>query len=138
MKGDVDGNEDTPLVVVIDDNEDDRYLLRHVLRRAVPEANMVEYEAADLAVEDFADDVRFHGRFGGTRVVVMLDINMPRMTGFEFLERVCEARRDDMKVVILSASESPRDRERAALFPVVVDTLAKPVSRDRLRELVGG
>ena len=68
----------------------------------------------------------------------MLDINMPRMTGFEFLERVGEARRRDMSVVILSASDCPRDRERAAQFPVVVDTLAKPVTRARLREIVVG
>ena len=138
MRGGVDGNEDTPFVVVIDDNEDDRYLLRHVLRRAVPDATMVEYEAADLAIEDFADEARFRDRFGTGRVVVMLDINMPRMTGFEFLERVGAARRDDMKVVILSASDSPQDRECAARFPVVTDTLAKPLSKARLRELVVG
>lgn len=52
--------------------------------------------------------------------IVLLDINMPRMSGFEFLEVI---RKDEKlcfsRVYILTTSDLPSDRERASTLDVV-------------------
>ncbi len=125
----------TPSIVVVDDDEDDRFLMRRMLRRVKADAEVIEYEAADAALGDFLDEARYRRRFPGA-VLLFLDINMPRMSGFEFLERIAAVPRRGLQVILLSASESPRDRERAATFEVVSATLAKPISKAKLVELL--
>lgn len=74
--------------------------------------------------------------------VVLLDINMPRMSGFE-LVAAYEAWRDEHlrpdeplpAVVMLTSSEQPRERERAASHPLVKGFLVKPPSADDARWL---
>lgn len=124
------------MVVVVDDNEDDRFLARRMLKRVDPGVEIIEYAAADLALSDFVDDDRFAARFVGARPLLLLDINMPRMTGFEFLDELGEQRCARIDVVILSASDSPFDRERAATYPAVVQCREKPLTRSLIGELL--
>lgn len=67
--------------------------------------------------------------------LVLLDLNLPKVNGFEFLERV---RRDSalkiLPVVILSSSTARSDRERAAALGVKA-YLQKPDDLDRQTEL---
>ncbi len=123
-------------VAVVDDDDSDRFLFQRMLQRVDPEATIVEYAAADLALPDFLDDDRFSQCFPHGRPLVVLDINMPRMSGFEFLDVVASRREAQMDVVILTASDNPSDRERAASYAIVKDILVKPVSRAVLRELL--
>jgi CheY-like chemotaxis protein len=124
-------------IVIVDDNDDDRFLFRRMLQRVVPDTEVIEYEAADLALPDFADDERFAARFGESRPLVMLDINMPRMSGFEFLDVLGPEKGARIDVIIVSASDSPCDRERAAAFGMVRRTVEKPMTRPVIVELFG-
>lgn len=123
-------------VVVVDDDDDDRFLFQRMLQGVDPEATVIEYAAADLALPDFLDDDRFHRCFPHGRPLVMLDINMPRMSGFEFLDVIAARREAQMDVVILTASDNPSDKERASSYAIVKGILVKPVSRAVLRALL--
>lgn len=63
--------------------------------------------------------------------LVLLDVNMPVMTGIELLERL--EKLDPMKrrrlppIVMMTASEDPRDRARAESFEAVRGFLVKPL-----------
>jgi len=53
-------------------------------------------------------------KVGGNYSMVLLDLFMPGMNGFEFLEAVRSDRRlHKLPVVVLSGSTNPEDRERA-------------------------
>ena len=63
--------------------------------------------------------------------VIFLDINMPEMDGFQFLdeyEKLPENQRMQMKVVLLSTSESFKDLNRANKNPYVRKFLNKPLT----------
>lgn len=66
--------------------------------------------------------------------VILLDLNMPVMDGFTFLEafkRINLPRIDDVNIIIVSSSEDPRDIARAQQFGIT-KYLSKPLSEERL------
>ena len=66
----------------------------------------------------------------GDLSLILLDLGMPRMDGWEFLSRLGRSRDRRVPVVLLSGLAYIRDA------PGVADFLAKPIRPDRLLEFV--
>lgn len=70
--------------------------------------------------------------------VILLDVNMPRMNGFEFLEeyaRMPEPVRSGVMLLMLTSSMLDRDRQRAEAHPFVSGFLDKPLTGEKLSRL---
>ncbi|NNE91079.1 MAG: response regulator [Verrucomicrobiales bacterium] len=68
--------------------------------------------------------------------VVILDLKMPKIDGFEVLERIrSNPRLKDLQVVILTSSRDTRDLERAKIFDPA-GYLIKPVDSDQFNKLI--
>ena len=107
-------------VMVVDDNETDLLLTRLTLERSGITGHLVLMRSAGDALAHLAGT-------GPAVDLILLDVNMPGMDGFEFLDR--HARRDlpPVSVVMLSASIDPADRARALAHAFVLDYLIKPL-----------
>jgi CheY-like chemotaxis protein len=71
--------------------------------------------------------------------ILFLDINMPGITGWEFLERYHRLKEEIKKhitVYILSSSLDPQDIEKARVDKAVKGFLSKPLYIDLIREIV--
>ncbi len=71
--------------------------------------------------------------------LVFLDINMPKMTGWEFLEeykKLSTEQQAENIIVMLSTSSHPDDLKRADENPIIKEYRGKPLSEDILHELV--
>lgn len=70
-------------------------------------------------------------------VLILLDINMPVMNGFEFLAAYAQLppAQHQAKVVMLTTSMLPRDLERVQLLPVS-GVLDKPLTTEKLELLL--
>ncbi|MBC85871.1 MAG: hypothetical protein CL677_01735 [Bdellovibrionaceae bacterium] len=130
-------------VLIVDDNENDRYLLSRQLEETGLEIKSFEKTDGKSALEFFEDyDVnrkKYPEHYPPH--IVFLDINMPLVNGYEFLQKFAELRtKVDIKacvVMMFTSSEREEDRKKALSFDFVSDYLIKgDFSSEQLREKI--
>jgi len=119
-------------IYLIDDVELVNLMHLVLLRRLGLEDKVISFTNPEKALD--------HLRFQETNsepILILLDINMPEMTGFEFLEfMVLEEFPTNIDVVIVTSSIFDEDRTLAASFPKFVkDFVSKPLRTEKLEEL---
>jgi CheY-like chemotaxis protein len=115
-------------IVLIDDSEPDLIYSRIVLERVGLAREVHAFESARDALAWLTDPD------SSGADLILLDINMPGMDGFAFLDALKQARgcEPDIslgKVVMLTSSPDPGDRDRAATYPCVRGYLVKPLDK---------
>lgn len=122
-------------ILLVDDDEATNYISSFVIKRAgIADELFVAQngkEALELLQERCASETATLPQ------LVLLDINMPVMDGFKFLElwqAVDCPERASVKVAVLSTSLDPRDLERVKGFGVK-EFLNKPLTKEKLHRL---
>lgn len=67
--------------------------------------------------------------------LILLDLNMPDINGWSFLQ-ILEENEFAIDVVIVSSTISPAERLKAYSFPQVKDFLTKPLTYDKIKHLL--
>ena len=67
--------------------------------------------------------------------IIFLDINMPEMTGWEFLDKYSTLDIKHSQIVMLTTSLLPSDLQKAKDHPLVHSFLNKPLEKDNLQKL---
>lgn len=124
-------------VLLVDDDQTTNYLNQLLLRRlALTEKVLVAgngREALALLAEHCPEP-----GVAGCPSLILLDVNMPVMNGFEFLDAYAQlpaAQRQAVVVVMLTTSLHPQDVERARQMQVA-DFLSKPLTSKNLTEIL--
>lgn len=116
-------------VMLIDDERVDQMMYKRILDRSGMARDIIGFTYAEDALAYLADPAQ------PSVDMIFLDINMPRMTGFEFLEaagNTLGAGFQTSVVIMLTTSLNRADRERAAKFPLVKAYLNKPLEPEHL------
>jgi CheY-like chemotaxis protein len=120
-------------VMVVDDSDIDRYIAKQIIKRSgFAEEVILEDSATDalqyLQALDDADNVPR---------IVFLDIRLPEMDGFEFLDRfekLPDVVRDNCSVAMTSSSVDQEDHDKAMKSKYVRCFIDKPLSQENLRK----
>ncbi len=71
--------------------------------------------------------------------VILLDIRMPIMDGFGFLEefaKIPESITSDVKIAMLTSSLEDSEKDRAYKYKNVIDFINKPLNEVKIREFI--
>lgn len=116
-------------ILVIEDNETDQYVARRRLKKRWPEALIV-------AVNDGVEAIAHLDAATDLPDLILLDINMPRMGGHEFLAAWFSDRALAIPVVVmLTSSTQEEDRQRAARYKNVRGYVTKPLDPTDVEQL---
>ena len=97
-------------VLLVDDNPEDLFLAREVFQEHEKQVNLTTCQSAPDALEY----LRRHADATDLPDVVLLDINMPGMSGFDLLRAVKEdGALSHIPVVMLTTSGHPKDVQEA-------------------------
>ena len=123
-------------ILLVDDDEATIYLHKTMIEIVDCAEKIVIAENGEEAIKLLSDKV--DGEFLQPSLI-FLDINMPRMNGWEFLEtykRMYPHQRAEIIIVMLTTSLNPSDRERAKEFKEVNGFMNKPITIDSLKEIL--
>lgn len=112
-------------VWLIDDDLINNVLNERVFRKFRPYVQIRSFTQAQDALMELKDDPT------GRPDLILLDINMPGMNGWDFLDELCKEN-IQLMVFMLSSSIDPKDFERAKRYEMVKDYIAKPLKEDHL------
>ncbi len=124
--------EGRPLVLLVEDNPADANLVEEALADAQVECGLEVLKDGTKAVEYIAQ-VESHEM--PRPDLIMLDLNLPQMTGEEVLKRLRNSPRlKSVKVLIITSSNAASDRARA-LELGATDYFRKPSSLEQFLKL---
>ncbi|MES2394605.1 MAG: response regulator [Bacteroidota bacterium] len=124
-------------VMLIDDGAVDNFINEKLIRYYFFSDKVYVHTSAKSALE-FFKNIEKIGSIPESLIpdYIFLDLNMPMIDGWGFLQEY--ERLDlsfDCKIVVLTASVDPNDKERAKKIKNIIDFFCKPLSEEMLKSL---
>ncbi len=121
-----------PSIILVDDNEIDLFLHEKLLILSGISDHILKFTMARDAL-DYLDEHKF------SPDIILLDIQMPEMDGFDFLEqyeRIDGIDREKIRIFMVSSSLDFGDISKAKANPMVQEFIKKPLNIKELKDLI--
>jgi CheY-like chemotaxis protein len=125
-------------VMLIDDNEIDNLINQKMIEAASITDNIYTHTGAKSAIEFLKNMEKLDVAEKVLPDVIFLDIDMPLMDGFQFLdefEKLSAVAKKKCKIVMLTSSINPQDFSRSKKYENVKLYLNKPLSHESIIKL---
>lgn len=120
-------------IMLIDDSEADNLYHRIVIEQAKVTETIIAFQYAEKALSYLRQNKK------ANIDLILLDINMPRMNGFEFIEaynQLDEAHKVNVVIMMLTTSLNPDDEAKARAFNKIHGFMKKPLTEAMLKEII--
>jgi CheY-like chemotaxis protein len=115
-------------IMIVDDSPIDTMLLRQRIKNLNHPVEIQSFEDS-LEAMQFLRDIIIKKNFIDLPGLIFLDLNMPSMNGFSFLDFFMKFPQEAIaqcKIIVLTASDDMDDIKRSASYSNVVDFIVKP------------
>ncbi len=117
-------------IFLIDDNTIDLLISRKLLLKYDDTLTIKEFGSARQAITALQDNPQ------SLPDLILLDLNMPGMNGWDFLEAIRDLQHPPEQVFILTSSLDERDRSMATKYPVVRGYITKPLNNMSISQVL--
>jgi len=126
-------------ICFIDDDPIYKMFMKRVIEmnNLVPKINITSFDDGDQAYNFINKNKQNPEELPD---VILLDINMPVMDGFQFIEEYSKIKpkiNKKITVFMVTSSIDPSDMERSKKFSEISDYIAKPVPLEKLKHIIG-
>ena len=122
-------------IILIDDDETTNLLNRRMVKKMEITDEVVLFSDGKLAMDYLTS---LEGKFDDLPELIFLDVRMPVMGGFDFLDAYIELKQSKAqktKIIMLSTSLRDEDMNKAKSFGVA-DYVAKPLNKALVSSLI--
>ncbi|WP_276167282.1 response regulator [Zobellia alginiliquefaciens] len=121
---------------IIDDDLVSLFAARYGIEQLDKPYHVVDFDSAEVALKVLSDSFEGDEQLPD---IILLDLMMPKMDGWQFLEKLEEMPEyiKTTHVYILSAFLSTKERQRASQHPEVKGYFDKPISKRALGRIFG-
>lgn len=116
-------------IMIIDDEPVNNFICRRTIEHFDPRIEVIEFDKAKDALSFFESQVKSKDQ--KLPDVLFLDLNMPLMDGWQFLEQyktLMPYFNNDIELFLLTSSSFEGDLKRARSFPVISYYITKPLT----------
>ncbi|WP_346881956.1 response regulator [uncultured Algibacter sp.] len=125
-------------MLLIDDDKFVNFYNKKILKKHNPSNTITSVNSGAKALKHLQDAM---DGLVEKPSIIFLDINMPAMNGWEFIEAYNKINPEftfDIKIVMLTTSSNPEDQERAIKSSLIDDFINKPLSLKILHNTLKG
>ncbi len=121
-------------IVFIDDDPASNYYHEYILRDCDLVGETASFISPQTALKYFQEIAQ--GAEHKMPDLLFVDINMPQMNGFEFVEAFSQLSfLDPPRIIVISTSINPNDKQRCISDPNISEFLNKPLTVEYLEQL---
>lgn len=121
--------------IIIDDDPVNNMLSSIFINEVVSNADIQSFELPENGLKHIRQKYSISEEIP---TILLLDINMPTMSGWEFLEKfeeLAEGIKNQFRICIMSSSVDPGDQQRAGENNNAMDYIEKPLSEEKVVSL---
>jgi CheY-like chemotaxis protein len=130
-------NSNQPVsILLVDDDEINNFISIKLIKKALLTSDIMACLNGRFAIDQLVDIQKRDPE--KLPDYIFLDINMPIMNGWEFLDEYKRLNIDPLgksKIFIISSSVFSNDINRARSYPIVKSFISKPLSVEKIKEL---
>ena len=129
-------------IFVVDDEEVDRYIVQRIAKKWHQPTKIYEFTCGEELLDVVLDAEKLSAlvKDPNLPIIVLLDINMPRINGFEVLDAVKQHHENGeaanlIMVMMFTSSDNESDQQRAKSYDFVRDYCIKPLTIEDLERV---